>query len=399
MKKITNAWNWFKRISLLKKILLVGVVIVAIYLLIPKSDSSAEITYKTGAVAMGSVEEIVSETGEIMSTGKTDVTSTITGVVSEIYVDNGDTVTRGQALFEVTSGATAEDRSRAYSNYLTAKNNLDTAERTKNSNESAMWAAHESFESKSLDTELSVDDPIYIQTNRDWLAAEEKYLDQDAIISQAKAAVSSSWFSYQATIDGKVTAPISATIANLSVSPGQEVTASQNAMVIGSAVETWVKLTVSEASVVTIEPGQLAKVSVDALSTTPFDAVVKRVDEFGTENSGVVTYNIYLVLSEPSSAIRPAMTVQVDITTQSKDNVLVVPNSAIKPYQGSKAVQILSKKTGEPLYMPIEIGIEGESMTEVVFGLELDQEIIISQSSSDSEKKSSVGLFGGAGGK
>jgi multidrug efflux pump subunit AcrA (membrane-fusion protein) len=397
--KLTSIWSWFKQLKNWKKSLLILLVGLAIFLVRPQSDEEV-ISYQTQAASIGSVSEVISETGEIMSTGKTDITSTITGIVTETYVENGDEVAKDKALFKVTSSATAEERAKAYAAYLAAKNTLDAASRNKQTYESDMWQAHETFEADSLDTELSVDDPIFIQTERDWQAAEKKYLDQDQVISQAQAAVSNTWLSYQATIDGVVKAPIGGTVANLSVSAGQQVTVNDTALMISSTAETWIKLAVSEADVTTIEPGQTADVAVDALRDSSFAAVVKRVDEFGTDNSGIVTYNVYLALQESADQIKPTMTVQVDINTQSKDEALVVPNSAIKPYQGSKAVQVLSQKTGQAIYLPVEIGIEGEKFTEIISGLKEGQQVITGQGTdgNNSEKNSSSGIFPVPGG-
>ncbi len=390
--KIISLWEWFLSLSILKKILLVGIIVGLVFLLKPTVDEDT-ISYQTQPVVMGEVVEIVSETGEIMSSGKTEVSSTITGIVSEVYVENGVEVKKDQALFKVESSVTVEERAKAYSSYLSAKNSLETAQRNKQSYESDMWAAHEKFEADALDTELSVDDPIFIQTERDWQAAEDKYLDQDEVIAQAQAAVNSAWYEYQSTIDGVVKAPIGGIVANLSVATGQQVNASEAALVVSSDAETWVELAVSESDVTTIQAGQLAQVSVDAIKNSNYEAEVKRVDEFGTESSGVVTYNIYLVLSVSAKEAKPGMTVQVDITTQSKDDVLVVPNEAIKPYQGAKAVQVLSEKSGQVIYLPVEIGIEGDTLTEIVNGVNEGQEVITGQSSGDSSTTSGTGLF------
>jgi multidrug efflux pump subunit AcrA (membrane-fusion protein) len=399
-KKVISIWEWFKSLVLIKKILIISVIGLIFFLLRPKSAENT-ISYQTQPATISEIVEIVSETGEVMSSGKTDVTSTITGIVTEVYVENGDEVKKGNSLFKVESSATAEDRAKAYASYLAAKNSFDTAERGKKTYESDMWQAHEVFEADSLDTELSVDDPIFIQTERDWQAAEKKYLDQDQVISQAQAAVNNTWLAYQATIDGVVKAPIGGVVANMSVAPSQQVSAADSALVISSNAETWIKLAVSESDVTTIQPGQPAEVSVDAIKNSSYEAVVKRVDEFGTESSGVVTYNVYLVLSASTPAVKPNMTVQVDITTQSKDEALVVPDTAIKPYQGSKAVQILSEKTKQPIYLPVEIGIEGENYTEVLSGISEGQQVIVGQSTNgEGSKQSGSGIFpipGGGG--
>jgi len=397
MNKIKNILstflNWFKSKNLITKVLVVVVLLVSIYFLIPKSKEEA-VSYQTQLVSTGSITQMVSETGEIMSTGKSDVISTIIGMVNEVYVDNGTVVTKGQNLFKVFSSATEQERTKAYSSYLTAKNTLDSANRNYLSYESDMWAANSTFIHDAVDLDKAETSTEYIQTNRDWLAAEKRFYDQVDVVNQAKVAVSASWFSYQATIDGIVKAPISGSVANLSIAAGQEVNGVDNALVIASEEKVWVILSVSEADVVDISSGQSAIVSIDALEGKEFEAFVERVDEFGTENSGIITYNAYLVISDPSDQIRPKMTVQVDITTQHKDDVLVVSNSAIKPYQGEKAVQTISGKSGQLIYIPVEVGIKGELNTEIISGVSEGKEIVIGQGNSNSQSdKKSTGLF------
>ena len=394
MIKVSSLWKAFLSLSVFKKALLV-VVIIAIGLFInSRLNTTEDIAYKTSMVSTGNVADIISETGEISSTSQVSVTSTITGFVTEVYVDNGDQVKRGQKLFYVQSSATSAERAAAYSNYLKAKDSLEAAKSTAYSLESSMWKAHETFEADSLDTDLSVDDPIYIQTDRDWQAAEQKYIDQKAVISQAEASVSSAWLAYQATIDGAVTAPIDGTVANFAVAKGQQVASSQAALLIKSDSETWVTLAISETDIPDIKPGLAATVSIDALDGRELEGTVQRVDEVGTVSSGVVTYTAYISLHDSQntevnelSGVLPAMTVQVDIQTKSAENVVVVPNGAIKPYKGGKAVQVVDASSGELLYVPVEVGIVGLTESEILSGVSEGQEIVTSSTSSSSSDK------------
>jgi len=340
------------------------------------------VSYATEKVEKGRVVDLVSETGEVMTTAKTEVESTIEGVVTEVYIDNGTVVYRGQNLFYVKSTATEQERAAAYSSYLTAKNTLETAERNLWTYESDMWVAHEDFETDALDPDKPEDDPIYIETHRDWLAAEDKYLDQEQVIAQAKAAVNSAWLSYQAMIDGPVRATVDGEVANLAVAAGQQVETTTVALMIKSQAETWISLAVNETDINELKPEQKAVVTIDALDDKEYEAEVKRVDEVGTVESGVVTFNIYLSLNEPDLMVRQGMTAQVEITIQEKQDVLVVKNEAIKPYLGGKAVQIIGK-AGNLIYKPVEVGIRGVNKSEIVSGLEAGEEIVISQNNGE----------------
>jgi HlyD family secretion protein len=129
---------------------------------------------------------------------------------------------------------------------------------------------------------------------------------------------------------------------------------------------------------------------VDALDDKEYQAEVKRVDEVGTVESGVVSFNFYLALNESDLMVRQGMTVQAEITTSEKQDVILVKNEAIKPYQGGKAVQVIGK-TGNLIYKPVEVGIRGVNKSEIVSGLEVGEEIVIS--SNGGEVKSGGGFM------
>lgn len=390
--KLLVVWNWFKKLGFVKKGLVVGAILFISFLLFKPKKEDQKPSYQTARVEQGQVVQTVSETGVVMSTAKTDVTSTIKGVIKSVYVQNGQIVKKGAKLFEVTSSATDEERQVAYASYLSAKNTLNTAERNLYTFESDMWVEHEIYESRAIDSGLATVDPLYIETNRDWLAYEKKYIDQDQVVKQAKASISAKWLAYQATINGSVKAPITGTVANLNVAQGQYVDGTNVALIIGSGVDTWLELSVSESDVLKIKPKQNAQVKVDAIRGKTFDAVVERVDTYGTDNSGVVTYEVYLILTNNVEMIRPNMTVQVDIVAENKDNVLRVPSGAIKPYKGGKAVQVMGKGS-RAMYKPVEIGIEGESYTEILKGLEVGEEVIVGENAGIGLNTGSGGMF------
>jgi macrolide-specific efflux system membrane fusion protein len=393
MKKLlSNLVKNFKDRPKWQKIsIIVGLILVSLLLKNKFFSQEEVVSYQFATVKKGNIIDQVSETGSITTSNKVEVETTIDGVVNEVYVENGTEVRRGQTLFYVISNATEAERAKAYSSYLSAKNNVESAKAKLNSLESSMWQAHEDFESRSLDTELSVDDPIFIQTERDWKAAEANYLNQKDVISQAETALSSAWLEYQATLDGPVKATVDGEIANLAIAEGQMVESTDAALIIKTEGDVWIELAINENDIQDITSGQKAEVVVDALGFT-VPATVQRVDEFATVVSDVALYYVYLTLDEVDNQIRPGMTAQVEITTQEKNDVLLVSTSAIKPYQGEKAVQILDEKTGDVIYQPVKLGVMSDVNVEVVSGLEEGQKIIVSESSKTGSS-SSGGLF------
>ena len=156
-------------------------------------------------------------------------------------------------------------------------------------------------------------------------------------------------------------------------------------MVVKSQAETWVSLAINEIDINEVKPDQKAIVIVDALSDKRYESEVRRVDAVGTVESGVVTFMVYLTIDEVGLKIKPGMTAQVEIITDERKDVLIVANEAIKPYQGGKAVQVVGQ-SGSLIYKPVEVGVRGVTVTEIISGLELDEEIIVNQNGG--EKKS-----------
>ncbi len=383
----------FKKLPKWQKISAVLILLFFLYLIIARSKSSSETpTYQFTQVKKGSLTQIVSETGEIASSNKTEIMGSINGVVTEVYVDNGQQVKKGDKLFYVVSNATEEERSKAYSDYLTAKNNLSAARAKLDTLDSAMWKAHEDFESKALDTELSVDDPVYIQTKGDWQAAEASRLNQDQVIAQAQSALNNAWLNYQASSSGPVKATAEGQVANLSLAIGQTVSSTDTTLIIKTNDITWVKVAINENDIINVQPEQKALITIDALSGLEMNATVKRVDEFATISSDVAVYYVYLILDASNQQLRPGMTAQVNIITQEKNDILLIPNTAIKPYQGEKAVLIFDDKTKTTIYQPVKIGLSGDINSEVLSGLQDGQKIISGEISSKTSSQNS-GFF------
>jgi len=394
-EKVKSFPAWFKTTSKKNKLgVIVGVLVVIFILSKVLGGDKEKIEYEYIKVEKGNIESLYSETGEIQNSNVTEVVSTIEGVVGEVYVANGAIIYRGQNLFYVTSTANAQERALAYSNYLTAKNALETAERNKWTYESDMWEAHETFESDALDPDKPEVDPIYIQTQRDWLAAEKNYLDQEQVIAQAKASVSNTWLKYQAMIDGIVRSPSSGTVANLAVATGQQVSIVDPVLLVEQIADVWVKIQVNEVNISKIELGQPAEMVLDSRPDKTYVGEVRRVDQVGTLDQGVVVYSVYLVINDADEKILPAMTVSVDIQLEKKENVLIVPNKAVKVYQGDKAVQVMDKKTDQVIYLPIQVGTKGLVNTEVVLGLKEGQEIIVEEKNNNDSSGQSRGMFG-----
>lgn len=394
-EKLSSSYALFKGAGFLKQGLVVLVLGGLVYFGISSLSAGDDVGYRTEKVKKGVVVSSVSETGEITSGGEVEVLAW-NGLVEEVYVENDDVVVADQPLFKTKGIASAQEMAKAYSDYLTAKKNLNTAESTLYTLQSGAFAANSQFINDVVARELDETDPTYIQQHADWLAAEAKYLDQQTAIDQAKAGLSNSWLNYQSVAGGVVKAPVAGKITNVAVSKGQVFSSKETALIIKSEGDVWVSLAVSEMDVLKIELGQKVKVTVDALGEERYEGTVRRVDSVGSVDTGVVSYRVYVILTEENFNIRSGMTVQAEIETMRKSDVLTISSSALKLYQGERAVQILDVGLGEPIYVPVEVGVEGEMRVEIVSGLSEGEEIIVSIISKGTS--GGGGVFPGMGG-
>lgn len=391
----------FKALSRKKKILVIVIAVVFVGIITSNiANANKKPVYESAIVKKDDITEIVSETGTIAVSGRVDLYSPTNGVIKEVFVQNGDVVTKGKVLFTVESSATEQERQAAYSDYLTAQNTLNSAKATMNSLQSTLFEANQVFvNGRGVDNPTADEkaDPVYIQQNADWLKAEADYKNQTNVISQAEAKVSSTWILYQATQNATVKATLGGKISNLAVTVGSGVKAQtltvtpKPVLTISSQGTTEVIVSLSETDIAKVAEGQEATIEISAINNKHYNGVVRRVDDVGTDDQGVIRYNVYIEVSDADSRIRSGMTVDVDVITSRLHNVLSVPNSAVKPYKGGRAVRVYIASKREITYVPVTIGVRGEDRTQILGGIDEGEEVIMSLSN---EQLQRPGLFG-----
>jgi membrane fusion protein, macrolide-specific efflux system len=388
--------------------------------------------YQTTQVQKGNLISTVSESGNI-SSNQVNVTSSTDGVITEIYVKNGDHVDAGDKLFKVQATATPQEVASAYASYLSAVNALASAKNSQQGLDVSMYSSQQTYLTAQnnenyknnnasginpsthngyTDIEKFAIDRALDQATKDFASAQQKYKDATLAVNAAQAQLNSASLSYQATQNAVITAPISGTVANFSETEGSPVTAANGnsssntsssstsssntsstgstVLVLGDFTNLVVNVQASEVDVPKIHPGQKATITLDAFSTKTYVGEVKSVDLFGTNSSGVVTYNVYITFLAPPSDIQPGMTASAIIQTDRKDNVLYVPTSAIQTANDQSTVRIL--KNGQISSVLVETGIASDTDTEITSGLSEGDTVvtsIVSQTSSSSSTSTS----------
>jgi len=399
--------SWFKAKSVKKKIaIVIGVIVLLLIISTSIQNALKPPPYTLAKVQKRSITEVVSESGNIAMTNTTPLYSPGTGIVEEIYVANGDAVTEGQELFTVKSTATEQEKSAAYATYLTAKATLQAAQSNANVLRADMYgkwktytdiATNDTYETGEGKPKTQERESAEFQIAQDgWKAAEAKYNDQQTAIAQGQAQLNSTYLLYQATQNAIVKAPVDGTIKNLSLSRGSTVTAKSAtsstppALTIATASTIEAVIALTEADALKVKPGQDVEIDVTAINNKTFKGNVVRVDDIGTSIQGVIVYYAYIQIYSTDSQLKAGMTIDADIITKKTEDVLAVPNASVKPYQGGRAVRVVSNKTKQIEFLPVVIGTKGEDYTQIVKGLSEGQEIVTSLSNDQIKRP---GLF------
>ncbi len=161
----------------------------------------------------------------------------------------------------------------------------------------------------------------------------------------------------------------------------------------GTAVATMItkqriaEISLNEVDIAQVKVGQKTTLTFDAVEGLTITGEILEVDSLGTVSQGVVTYGIIIGFDTQDERIKPGMSVSAAVITDAKQNVLMIPNSAVKfagstnyvevPGDASNASQLLANvanSTGIVLDTPpqqktVEIGVANDSFTEVINGL------------------------------
>jgi HlyD family secretion protein len=149
-------------------------------------------------------------------------------------------------------------------------------------------------------------------------------------------------------------------------------------------------ISLNEVDITKIKMGNKATLTFDAIDGLTMTGEVTEIDTIGTVSQGVVSYSVKIAFDTQDDRIKPGMSVNASIITQTKQNVLAVPNSAVKTKSGSSYVLVLSQKEDltsstatqgfisatAPTQKTVQIGISDDTNTEITSGLSEGDQVV-----------------------
>ncbi|CAN5549803.1 efflux RND transporter periplasmic adaptor subunit [soil metagenome] len=294
--------------------------------------------YATQTAQRGNLTVSVSATGKLAPTNQVDVGSELSGLVTRVLVDVNDRVTKGQplALIDPSRFQDTVNQSKAALDANIAAVAQAQATLAQSTATLARYQEVSKLSGGRVPAKTELDQAI---ADRDRAVANVRAAQ--ANVASARATLSSNSTQLTKAI---IRSPVNGVVLARQIEPGQTVAASFNTptlFVIAEDLATMkLEVAIDEADVGQVKQGQQANFTVDAFPGKTFPATITRVDvgsnlsaSSSTTTSSttqVVSYAATLAVSNADLQLRPGMTATADIVTTQKNDVLLVPNAALR---------------------------------------------------------------------
>lgn len=388
-------------------------IVVAVLLVMrsAKATEQPETTYTTSAAETGTLQVTVSGTGNLELASTTDVSPDAAGTVDSIEVEEGQSVKRGEVLFTLDPDDAEAAANKALASYRQAQSGVAQA----SAQVLKAQASLDDLEERSGDASSAV-------TDADIDLAQAELESAMASLSSAKTQRSNALDDYDDALEAKedleVTAPASGIVYSIDVEEGDAVTSGDSSgadsangstangssassgssapVVIASTAPLVATLSVNEVDLPSLELGQRADLEFDALPDLALTGKVTGIADEGSVDQGVVSFDVEITLDVKNKQLKPGMSVSATIVTAVARDVLLVPNAAVKSDDSGSYVQVLDATTRQPTRVDVEVGLAGDTQTQIVSGLsEGDEVVTATNDSSDTETQTGARPGGG----
>jgi len=340
-----------------KWLLLGGAVAAAAFLVVLGLNRTPPIQNFTAKVERGDIHDVVEATGTINAVITVQVGSQVSGTISKLFVDFNSRVHKGDlvalidpALFKGAVQQATADLENARANLIAARANLEKARaalvQTKGDYDRAAGLTKAGIMSQQ---QLDMAKANYDSANAAVGGAQANVTQAEAQVSQKEAALEVAQTNLNYTV---IRSPIDGTVVARNVDVGQTVAASLQAPTIFTIAQDLKKMQVyaktDKSDVGNIKVGKEVTFKVDAFPKETFRGMVSQVRMNATTVQNVVTYDTIVDFANPDLKLFPGMTAYVTIPVATVQNVLKLPNTALryKPPMEPEEVLALYRRYG-----------------------------------------------------
>ncbi|HZK66043.1 MAG TPA: efflux RND transporter periplasmic adaptor subunit, partial [Chloroflexota bacterium] len=270
-------------------------------------------------------------------------------------------------LADLQAGPTNADRIAAEASVSQPKASLTSAEaKLKDLQAGPKPSEILTAEGSLLSAKIALDGKTTVKES-DLLPQEDKVRQAEAALEGAKLDLDSA----------TITAPFDGIVSAVSANVGEQVQVAGGGSVV-TVVDPKafrVDVAVDETDVAKLVVGQPATITFDALPDQRLQGKVISVAPTGTTSQGVVTYPVSINVENATGGFPGGMSASISIETERKDNVVLVPNRAVKTQGRNKVVEVKAGEKSE--IRTVQVGSSNDQMTEIVSGLAAGDQVVI----------------------
>ena len=364
-----------------KKLIIGGAVVLLALAVLPLFFGKSKmggIRLETAQVERGTIANSVTATGTVEPVTEVDVGTQVSGIIDKLYVDYNDVVKAGQLIAEMDKVNLQAELKSAEAQLASSKTEFEYQQKN--------YARSKVLHEKQL-----VSDTDYETATYNYEKAKAAYEQSQASMVKVRRNLE------YATI----TSPIDGVVINKVVEEGQTVAAGFETPTLFTIAADLTKMQViadvDEADIGNVKEGQRVQFTVDAYPNDTFEGVVQQVrlgesDESSSSasssSSSVVTYEVVITADNPDLKLKPRLTANVTIFTMEEENILLVPNKALRFIPEPKLMETLGLqvndnsaniKNGEKFVWvkednvlvtkAVTVGVSNNNYTEVLNGL------------------------------
>jgi HlyD family secretion protein len=316
-------------------------------------DRDGAVSYRSAKIERGSLQAAVSASGTVTPVTQVQVSSQVSGQIKELFVDFNSEVAAGQLIarldpetFEYRLRQANADLEAARASVLTAQANVLQAAAQVGKARVDVQEAQRDLErkqdlvAKNFISAVEADKAsALVRSLAESLKATEAQVavgnaqaqNAQAIVKQRDAQLAQARIDLERT---QIRSPVTGIIIKRSVEVGQTVAASLQApelfVIAANLNDMQVETAIDEADIARVRNSQKVSFTIDAFPGRGFEGSVKQVRKAAVSAQNVTTYTVVVAFANPGASLLPGMTANVRIVTETRDNVLKVPNAALR---------------------------------------------------------------------
>ena len=252
-----------------------------------------------------------------------------------------DDTRRAQGLLALASARKKRDTALANLNYLLGKPDAQ--------------------EISEADARVAVAQANLEDAQREWERVKDGADPEDLAAAEARVKA------LEATVNlNRLDTPIAGTVTISNPKPGDKVSVGTVSFRVDDLSTLLVDMQIPEVDINKVQIGFPAHLTFDAIQAKEYQGVVTDVAQVGTVGNGVVNFSVTVKLVDPDENVKPGMTTAVNIVVNQLDDVLLVPNRAVRFINGKPVVYLL--KDNMPSPVDVQIGATADTYSELLGG-------------------------------